>query len=179
MPSDGNFKILPPDINQRGGGLLCRWRRYPLWTCGDQEYRKPGDQSIVEDRKELESSEIWKILLRLSSRNVLNKRAVENLIKAGALDVLRGTRKQFMSIYIQIVDHVNQEKKNSMVGQMSLFDMVSEEQKEEFQIRMPDVGEYPKENLLAFEKEVLGVYVSGHPLENMKRSGGRSFRDHC
>lgn len=70
-----------------------------------------------------------------------------------------------MSIYIQIVDHMQQEKKNSMVGQMSLFDMVSEEQKEEFQIRMPDVGEYTKENLLGFEKEVLGVYVSGHPLE--------------
>ena len=70
-----------------------------------------------------------------------------------------------MSIYIQIVDHMQQEKKNSMVGQMSLFDMVSEEQKEEFQIRMPDVGEYTKENLLGFEEEVLGVYVSGHPLE--------------
>ena len=87
------------------------------------------------------------------------------MIKAGALDTLGGTRKQFMSIYIQIVDHVNQEKKYSMSGQMSLFDLVEEEQKSEFQIRMPDVGEYTKENLLAFEKEVLGIYISGHPLE--------------
>ena len=70
-----------------------------------------------------------------------------------------------MSIYIQIVDHVNQEKKYSMAGQMSLFDMAPEGQKDDFLIRMPDVGEYSKENLLAFEKEVLGIYISGHPLE--------------
>lgn len=101
----------------------------------------------------------------MASRDALNKRAIENLIKSGALDTLGGTRKQFMTIYIQIVDHVNQEKKYSMAGQMTLFDMVSEEQKEEFQIRLPDVGEYSRENLLAFEKEVLGIYISGHPLE--------------
>ena len=98
-------------------------------------------------------------------KDVLNKRAIENFIKAGALDTLGGTRKQFMSIYIQIVEHVNQEKKYSMSGQMSLFDLAGEEEKADFQIRMPDVGEYAKENLLAFEKEVLGIYISGHPLE--------------
>ena len=104
-------------------------------------------------------------ITRVSSKEGLNKRTIENLIKAGALDTLGGTRKQFMSIYIQIMDHVNQEKKYSMSGQMSLFDLVGEEEKADFQIRMPDVGEYSKENKLAFEKEVLGVYISGHPLE--------------
>lgn len=114
-------------------------------------------------------------ITRLSAKNILNKRTIENLIKAGALDTLGGTRKQFMSIYVQIVDHVTQEKKNSMVGQMTLFDLVSEDQKEEFQIRMPDVGEYSKETLLAFEKEVLGIYVSGHRLRRMRRSGRNPF----
>ena len=123
-------------------------------------------QAITEERnafgpfKTLED-----FITRMSAKDVLNKRTIENLIKAGALDTLGGTRKQFMSIYIQIVEHVNQEKKYSMSGQMSLFDLVGEEQKSEFQIRMPDVGEYTKENLLAFEKEVLGIYISGHPLE--------------
>ena len=91
------------------------------------------------------------------------------------MDTLGGTRKQFMSIYVQIVDHVTQEKKNSMVGQMTLFDLVSEDQKEEFQIRMPDVGEYSKETLLAFEKEVLGIYVSGHPLEAYEEKWKKSI----
>ena len=107
----------------------------------DQEYWLPGDPKAQNDRKELgEFRNLEDFITRISSRELMNKRLVENLIKAGALDVLGGTRKQFMSIYIQIVDHMQQEKKNSMVGQMSLFDMVSEEQKEEFQIRMPDVG---------------------------------------
>ena len=70
-----------------------------------------------------------------------------------------------MMVYAQILDSVNQEKKNVMAGQMSLFDLVAPEEKEAFEIRMPQVEEYPREAMLAFEKEVLGVYISGHPLE--------------
>lgn len=98
----------------------------------------------------------------------VNKKAMENFIKAGAFDSLNGTRKQFMSAYIQIMDHIIHDKKNNMAGQMSLFDIVDEEQKEDFDLKLPDVGEYPKEMLLAFEKEVLGVYVSGHPLQEQE-----------
>ena len=76
-----------------------------------------------------------------------------------------GTRKQFMMIYVKLLDQVNQERKTSLTGQMSLFDFMGEEEKKEFEIRLPDVGEYGKEEMLAFEKEVLGIYVSGHPLE--------------
>ena len=82
------------------------------------------------------------------------------------MDSLGGTRKQFMSVYVQMVDHIAKDKRNNLAGQMSLFDIAEESQKEEFDIRMPDVGEYPKDMLLAFEKEVLGIYVSGHPLES-------------
>ena len=95
----------------------------------------------------------------------INKRTIENFIKSGAFDELGGTRKQFMVIYVQILDQVNREKKNSMTGQMSLFDIVGEEQKSEFDIPLPNVGEYEKSTKLAFEKEVLGIYLSGHPME--------------
>ncbi len=96
---------------------------------------------------------------RLAGKEV-NKRTIESFIKSGAFDSLGGTRKQFMVIYVQILDQVNQERKYSMTGQMSLFDMVDEDQKAEFDIPLPDVGEYEKETkLLAFEKEVLGVYL--------------------
>ena len=80
----------------------------------------------------------------------MNKRTIESFIKAGALDSLGGTRKQFMMIYVRILDQVNQEKKYSMTGQLSLFDVVGDEQKKEFEIPLPDVGEYEKETLLAF-----------------------------
>ena len=160
------IRILPPDINKGEADFSVDGGDIRYGLAAIKSIGRPVIRAIVNDRKELgEFRNLEDFITRISSRELMNKRLVENLIKAGALDVLGGTRKQFMSIYIQIVDHMQQEKKNSMVGQMSLFDVVSEEQKEEFQIRMPDVGEYTKENLLGFEKEVLGVYVSGHPLE--------------
>ena len=160
------IRILPPDINKGEADFSVDGGDIRYGLAAIKSIGRPVIRAIVNDRKELgEFRNLEDFITRISSRELMNKRLVENLIKAGALDVLGGTRKQFMSIYIQIVDHMQQEKKNSMVGQMSLFDVVSEEQKEEFQIRMPDVGEYTKENILGFEKEVLGVYVSGHPLE--------------
>ena len=160
------IRILPPDINKGEADFSVDGGDIRYGLAAIKSIGRPVIRAIVNDRKELgEFRNLEDFITRISSRELMNKRLVENLIKAGALDVLGGTRKQFMSIYIQIVDHMQQEKKNSMVGQMSLFDVVSEEQKEEFQIRMPDVGEYTKENLLGFEKEVLGVSVSGHPLE--------------
>ena len=160
------IRILPPDINKGEADFSVDGGDIRYGLAAIKSIGRPVIRAIVNGRKELgEFRNLEDFITRISSRELMNKRLVENLIKAGALDVLGGTRKQFMSIYIQIVDHMQQEKKNSMVGQMSLFDVVSEEQKEEFQIRMPDVGEYTKENLLGFEKEVLGVYVSGHPLE--------------
>src|SRR5699024_2685112 len=161
-----NIQILPPDINKGEADFSVDGGNIRYGLAAIKSIGRPVVQAVTEERdafgpfKTLED-----FITRMSAKDVLNKRTIENLINAGALDTLGGTRKQFMSIYIQIVDHVNQEKKYSMSGQMSLFDLVGEEQKSEFQIRMPDIGEYTKENLLAFEKEVLGIYISGHPLE--------------
>lgn len=171
-----NIKILPPDINKGEANFSVDDGDIRYGLAAIKSIGRPVIKAIVEDREELGLFQnLEDFITRLSAKNILNKRTIENLIKAGALDTLGGTRKQFMSIYVQIVDHVTQEKKNSMVGQMTLFDLVSEDQKEEFQIRMPDVGEYSKETLLAFEKEVLGIYVSGHPLEAYEEKWKKSI----
>ena len=171
-----NIKILPPDINKGEANFSVDGGDIRYGLAAIKSIGRPVIKSIVEDREELGLFQnLEDFITRLSAKNILNKRTIENLIKAGALDTLGGTRKQFMSIYVQIVDHVTQEKKNSMVGQMTLFDLVSEDQKEEFQIRMPVVGEYSKETLLAFEKEVLGIYVSGHPLEAYEEKWKKSI----
>ena len=171
-----NIKILPPDINKGEANFSVDGGDIRYGLAAIKSIGRPVIKAIVEDREELGLFQnLEDFITRLSAKNVLNKRTIESLIKAGALDTLGGTRKQFMSIYVQIVDHVTQEKKNSMVGQMTLFDLVSEDQKEEFQIRMPDVGEYSKETLLAFEKEVLGIYVSGHPLEAYEEKWKKSI----
>ena len=136
-----NIKILPPDINKGEANFSVDGGDIRYGLAAIKSIGRPVIKAIVEDREELGLFQnLEDFITRLSAKNILNKRTIENLIKAGALDTLGGTRKQFMSIYVQIVDHVTQEKKNSMVGQMTLFDLVSEDQKEEFQIRMPDVG---------------------------------------
>ena len=122
------IRILPPDINKGEADFSVDGGDIRYGLAAIKSIGRPVIRAIVNDRKELgEFRNLEDFITRISSRELMNKRLVENLIKAGALDVLGGTRKQFMSIYIQIVDHMQQEKKNSMVGQMSLFDVVSEE----------------------------------------------------
>ena len=159
------IKILPPDINRGVGNFSVDNGNIRYGLAAIKSIGRPVIESIIEERKlRGEFKNLKDFIERLSNKEV-NKRTVENFIKSGALDSLKGTRKQLMMIYIRVMDQVNQEKKYSMTGQMSLFDIVDEEQKKEFEITLPDVGEYQKETLLAFEKEVLGVYLSGHPLE--------------
>ena len=159
------IKILPPDINRGVGNFSVDNGNIRYGLAAIKSIGRPVIESIIEERRlRGEFKNLKDFIERLSNKEV-NKRTVENFIKSGAFDSLKGTRKQLMMIYIRVMDQVNQEKKYSMTGQMSLFDIVDEEQKKEFEITLPDVGEYQKETLLAFEKEVLGVYLSGHPLE--------------
>ncbi|MHB8129058.1 MAG: OB-fold nucleic acid binding domain-containing protein, partial [Mobilitalea sp.] len=101
---------------------------------------------------------------RLSGKEV-NKRTIESFIKAGVFSNLHANRRQLMMSYVQILDHIAADKKKSLTGQMTLFDFAGEDEKQEYDLTLPEVSEYGKEQLLAFEKEVLGIYVSGHPLE--------------
>ena len=171
-----DIKILPPDINRGYADFSVDEGHIRYGLAAIKSIGKPVIEAIVEEREQYgEFKNLEDFISRMSMKEALNKRAIENFIKAGALDCLGGTRKQFMSIYIQIVDHVNQEKKYSMTGQMSLFDLVGEEEKSDFQIQLPNIGEYAKETKLAFEKEVLGVYISGHPLEEYEEQWHKSI----
>lgn len=159
------IKVLPPDVNEGEGRFTAapggiRYGLYAIKSIG-----RPVVDQILEER---DAGGIYTTLQsfveRVSCKEV-NKRTVENLIKSGAFDGLDGNRQQMMLIYNVLIDSQNQEKKKSMAGQMSLFDLVSEEEKKAFEIQYPDVEEYQKEILLGFEKEVIGIYLTGHPLE--------------
>ena len=161
-----NIAILPPDVNAGEAGFSVTDGKIRYALTAIKGVGRPVIDSLVQERKERGPfTNLKDFITRMSDKKEMNKRAIENLIKAGAMDGLGGTRKQFMSVYVQIADHIAHDKKNNLAGQISLFDIAGEEDKEEFDIRMPNVGEYSKEMLLGFEKEVLGVYVSGHPLE--------------
>ena len=160
------IEILPPDINKGMGNFSVDGGNIRYGLAAIKSIGHPVIQSIIEEREARGKFKTLKDFVERLSGKEVNKRTIESFIKAGAFDNLGGTRKQFMMIYIRILDQVNQERKYSMAGQMSLFDLVDEEQKKEFDIQLPNVGEYEKETKLAFEKEVLGVYLTGHPLED-------------
>ena len=169
------IQILQPDINKSVGTFSVENGNIRFGLTAIKSVGRPVIQAIIEERKERgEFKHLKDFIERMGGREV-NKRTIENFIKAGVFDSLGGTRKQFMMIYIQIMDQVNQERKYSMTGQMSLFDLVDDEQKKEFEIPLPKVGEYEKENKLAFEKEVLGVYLTGHPLEDYEEKWKKSI----
>lgn len=156
--------ILPPDINRGMYGFSVDNGAIRYGLSAIKSVGRPVIESIVKEREE---NGDYTNLQNFIERNLeqVNKRAIENFIKAGALDCLEGNRRQKMMTFARIVDGINQDKKNTMAGQLSFFDIVSEEEKKEFEIRMPDLEEFDKETILAFEKEVLGIYLSGHPLE--------------
>lgn len=162
------IQILPPDINEGESGFSVSGNCIRYGLTAIKSIGRTVIDNIVKERnlggryKTLED-----FITRVADKDV-NKRAIENLIKAGALDSLAGTRKQFMMVYIAILDNVNSNRKNNMSGQMSLFDFASEEEKKDYEITLPDVGEYTSEQMLQFEKEVLGIYVSGHPLQEQE-----------
>lgn len=159
------IEILSPDINRGEGGFSVDGGNIRYGLSAIKSIGRPVIEGIMEERKERgEFKTLNDFITRMCGRDV-NKRSIENFIKAGALDGLEGNRRQKMMIYGTLLDTFNQEKKNSMAGQITLFDIVPEEEKADFEIKLPDVEEYEKEVLLNFEKEVLGVYISGHPLE--------------
>ena len=159
------ISVLPPDVNEGEGDFSVSGNAIRYGLSAIKSIGRGCIQQMVEERAERGIFMSLKDFLTRMEGKDLNKRAVENLIKAGALDGLGGNRNQFMLVYASILDGIAQEKKNTMAGQMTLFDIVSEDQKQEFEVKMPKVEDYPKETRLAFEKEVLGVYISGHPLE--------------
>ena len=162
-----NIKILPPDVNRGAYGFSVDNGAIRYGLSAIKSVGRPVINALVEEREANgEYRSLKDFIERLTG--TVNKRAIENFIKAGALDCLEGNRRQKMLVYGQIVDSIAQEKKNSFAGQMSLFDLVSDEEKKEYEIRRPDVEEYDKEMILAFEKDVLGIYLSGHPLERYR-----------
>ena len=162
------IKILPPDINEGESGFSAKGDSIRYGLTAIKNVGKAVIDNIVAER---EARGIYKDLEDFISRTAplgVNKRAIENFIKAGAFDSFGATRKQMMMVYAQIVDSVNQDKKDTMQGQMSLFDIADEDQKKNYKMQMPNVGEYDNDQKLEFEKEVIGIYASGHPLSDME-----------
>lgn len=159
------IRILPPDINEGQSGFsvsgdAIRYGLSAIKSVG----RNVVDEIIKERKNNGLFTSIDDFVERMGGREV-NKRTLENFIKSGAMDSLPGNRRQKTMIAPELLDQKTKDRKNVLEGQLSLFDFAAEEEKQQYQITMPDVPEFPKEELLAFEKEILGIYISGHPMD--------------
>lgn len=159
------IEILPPDVNHGEERFTTEGNAIRFALAAIKGIGKPVIRDIVAEREANGPFTTLKDFIDRLSGTGVNKRALESFIKAGAFDCLKGNRRQFMLSYAAIVDGIASEKKKNLSGQMSLFDFAAPEEKEEFEVRLPDVTEFEKSELLALEKETLGVYLSGHPLD--------------
>lgn len=159
------IEILPPDINEGYAVFTVSQGAIRYALSAIKGIGRPVIDAIVAEREENGPFQSLKdFAFRLSGKEV-NKRTIESFIKAGVFSNLHSNRRQLMMRYVQILDDIAADKKKSLTGQLTLFDYAGEEVKQEYEQKLPEVDEYNKEQLLAFEKEVLGIYVSGHPLE--------------
>ena len=158
------ISILPPDINRGVAGFSVEGNSILYGLCSIKGVGWPVIEAVVKERNNNgKFCDLNDFLKRLGES--VNKRVVENCIKAGAFDCFNGTRKQHMNVYGLLMDSIAKERKQNMTGQLSLFDIAGDEAKSELAVKLPDIGEFSKEEMLAYEKEVLGIYVSGHPLD--------------
>ena len=163
------ISILPPDINEGEAGFSVSGHAIRYALTAIKGVGRPVTDAVVRERHARGPYKSLSDFLARVADTEVNKRNVENFIKSGTFDSLGGSRKQFMSVFSQMMDQQQQSKKNNLAGQLSLFDLVGEEERRDYEIRLPNIGEYPKEVLLNFEKEVLGIYISGHPLEEYEQ----------
>ena len=164
--------ILPPDVNESEGGFSVTYPADPESTekpkiryalNAIKAVGKPVIDALLAERREGgRFTDLSSFARRMSG--VVNRRAAENFIKAGAFDSLGGNRRQMMMVYDQVFDSAAKEKKSQISGQMSLFEYFGADEAVPV-LSLPNVEEYDKGQLLSFEKEVLGIYASGHPLE--------------
>ena len=160
--------ILPPDINEGESGFSVSGNAIRYGLSAIKSVGKSVVDTIIADREAGGPFRSMEDFVGHMTHKEVNKRTLENFIKSGALDTLPGTRKQKIAVMPILLESKARERKSVIEGQLSLFDIAGEEERDNYQITFPEVGEYTKEELLVFEKEILGVYISGHPLEDYK-----------
>ncbi len=158
-------KVLPPDVNEGDVSFTAVGDSIRYSLSAIKGVGRPVVEGIVEERNTNGLyTGIKNFVKRLSAKET-NKRVIESMIKAGAFATMPGNRRQQMIVFPHVIENVTMERKKEIEGQMNLFEMFDPEYARGDSVDFPNVEDYSPEEILAFEKEVLGIYVSGHPLD--------------
>ena len=159
------IKVLPPDINVSRGGFTVDGESIRFGLNAVKSVGRNLIDAVVKDRKNRPYRGLYDFCKRLHG-NELNRRALENLVKAGAFDALEPTRRGMIDSAEGVLKSVETDARQNLEGQMDLFGMMGgEEEQAATDYKIPNTPEYPASELLKMEKEVSGLYLSGHPLD--------------
>ncbi len=158
------IEILSPDVNESYNKFTVSDGKIRFGLSAVKNVGENFTNAVVNARKDGRFKSFTDFIERVikTDGNVMNKRAIESLIKCGAMDSLGGNRAQLLSIYEKTIDGINADRKRNIEGQFSIFDQIETKENKD---NLPDLKEFPKNILLAMEKEIVGIYISGHPLE--------------
>lgn len=162
------IEMLPPDINKSFAKFTAQGSQIRFGLTAVKNVGENFIKAIVNARETGPFTGFVDFIERIEAEDssAMNKRAVESLIKCGALDSLGDNRTQYLAVFEKTIDGIHADRKRNLEGQYSLFDNLDDNTKTD---NLPDLKEFPQKTLLAMEKEMLGIYVSGHPLEPYDR----------
>ncbi len=155
------ISVLPPDVNESEDRFTVSGEDLRFGLLAIKSIGRAPIEQIVEERKNGKFKSLYDFCKRMYGKN-MQKRVVENLIKGGAFDNLGANRRQMLTVLDGIFEGLAVERKNNIEGQIGFFDTIKTES--DAQIEMPDLCEFPQEELLKMEREITGLYLSGHPL---------------
>ena len=164
-----NIELLPPSVNQSFMHFSCDKGKIRFGLLAIKNVGKNTIEALVKER---EKSGKFKSMTEFINRLItndsegrdINKRCIESLVKAGAFDELGGKRIQYMVAHRNILNGISNERKRNLAGQMSLFELMDDSVADINKDELPEMEEYQMKELLSYEKEVMGIYISGHPL---------------
>ena len=163
------IQVLPPNINESYSKFTVKGNSIRFGLAAIKNVGVNVVDGIVEARKSKGNFESLVDFISKIDLSTVNKRAVESLIKAGAFDEFKIYRSKLLAVYEKVMDSIYNEKKRNIDGQISLFGIADESIKEP-EVKYPDIKEFAKNNLLSMEKEMTGLYISGHPLDEYEKS---------
>ncbi len=165
-----NIEVLKPDINKSFSKFVVRDGKIIFGLAAIKNVGTGAINTITDEReKNGKFVDFVDFCKRVSSEDV-NKKCIESMVKAGVFDSLGDNRNTLLHSFEDVLDTISSDKKRALTGQVNMFDLaMSNNEKNDNLYKLKKVQELPKKELLLMEKEMLGLYVSGHPLENYKK----------
>ncbi|MBN3347205.1 DNA polymerase III subunit alpha [Clostridium botulinum] len=164
------IEIIAPNINESYSNFTVKDNRIIFGLTAVKNVGEKGIDNIVLSREQKDKFIDLSDFFNKVDTSIINKRLVESLIKAGAFDCLKVYRSKMLAVFEKIMDGIQKQKRNNIEGQVNLFMDIMDNKESSIDIKYPNIKEFDKKYILQMEKEMTGLYFSGHPLEEYEET---------